>query len=401
MAQREWWQKPRLRHDEEEDNDRRVGWLELFYDLVFVVVISELSHHLATNISLTGVLGFILLFLPVWWTWISGTIYNDRFETEGVDNRVFTFLQMLPVAAMAIFAHDALGNLANGFALSYAAARFFFIFLWQRAGRHEPSARPMTNRFIIGFGVSVLLFIISTFVPAPYKFVLWGTGLTADLITPWFTLKYQAKLPKLTTTHLPERFGLFVIIVLGEGVVGVVRGAAANAQLTWRVALTALLGMALSFAVWWIYFDFIARRAAKESIWWRAAWSYLHLPLVMGIVAVGGGILNLVGEEYAGNGERWLITGGAATALLATGFLEMTLEKTTDEPTHPFLSPLMKIALACAALGGAWLLSPSQPLWLLSLLLVLLSTQMFYGLYVWFSQELNPREVSRQKLEVE
>ncbi len=385
MAKRTLWQRPRLRTDEDEGQERRVGWLELFYDLVFVVVVAQLSHYLATHLTLVGILGFILLFLPVWWTWISGTVYNDRFETDGLDNRLIIFFQMLPVAGMAVFAQHALTSAANGYAISYATVRLFFIFLWWRAGKYEPRARPMTNRFNTGFSISVVLFVISVFIPVPYKFFLWGAGLLVDLVTPVFSLQYQKTLPRLTTTHLPERFGLFIIIVLGEGIVGVVQGVAENEQLTWRLGLTALLGMALSFAMWWIYFDFIARRTAKKTIEWTAAWSYLHLPLVMGIVAVGGGILNLVQEEYVQSGERWLITAGIATFLISIGMLETTLHRTTHEPTHPLLSPLMKVMLALLSLAIALLLNPSQPIFLLLLLFVLLTTQIVYGLYVWFN----------------
>lgn len=156
MTAQRWWQKPRLRRDEEAHQERKVSWLELFYDLVFVVVIAELSHSLAGHISVSGVVGFILLFIPVWWVWIGGTFYNDRFETDDLGHRLFTFLQMLPVGALAVFAHDGLGETSTGFALSYAAARALITYLWLRGGLHDPVARPLTNRYGIGFSVSVL-----------------------------------------------------------------------------------------------------------------------------------------------------------------------------------------------------------------------------------------------------
>src|SRR5690349_13150855 len=95
----QWWQPPRLIFADDEE-ERRVSWLELFYDLVFVVVISQLSHYLAEHVSLAGALSFGLLFVPVWWVWIGGTIYNARFETPDISYRVATLAQMLPVAAM-------------------------------------------------------------------------------------------------------------------------------------------------------------------------------------------------------------------------------------------------------------------------------------------------------------
>ena len=104
-----WWQTPQLHTEGARGEERKVSWLELFYDLSFVVVVSELSHSLATHVGWDGLGSFILLFLPVWWVWISGTIYNDRFETQDLSYRLFVFVQIVIVAAMAVFAHGGTG----------------------------------------------------------------------------------------------------------------------------------------------------------------------------------------------------------------------------------------------------------------------------------------------------
>ena len=117
------WQKPRLRTDEDEDKERKVTWVELFYDLVFVVVIAELSHTLSAHITIDAVIGFILIFIPVWWIWIGGTFYSERFQTDDVSFRIITLLQMIPVLVLTVFIHDGLGETSAQFALSYAAAR--------------------------------------------------------------------------------------------------------------------------------------------------------------------------------------------------------------------------------------------------------------------------------------
>ena len=389
MTTRTWWQRPQLRTDEEEAKERKVTWLELFFDLVFVVVIAELTHTLAGDVSATGVIGFVLLFMPVWWVWIGGTYYNERFATDDLSNRIFTYLQMLPVAALAVFAHDGLGETSTGFALAYAAARILLIILWFRAGLHAKVFQPVSNRYVIGFSISALLFIVSVFVPPPERFVLWGIGLLIDLITPVTTLKIQAKLPRLSTSRLPERFGLFVIIVLGESIVGVVQGVAAQHDLTAALGLTAALAMAVAFGMWWVYFDFVARRPYKPSVWWALGWGYLHLPLVMGIAAAGAGVLNVISSESDAlpDSVRWLIAGAAAVGLITMGLLELTLRRDKHEPTHRFLSPMLKFAAGVLALAiGLW--SGVGAIELLILLFGLLLIQMVYGAYVWFTQPL-------------
>ena len=101
MEKRRLWQRPRLRTDEEQGLERKATWLELFYDLVFVVVIAELAHTLSKDINPVGIATFGFLFIPVWWVWIGVTFYDERFETGDISHRLFMFLQMIPVAAMS------------------------------------------------------------------------------------------------------------------------------------------------------------------------------------------------------------------------------------------------------------------------------------------------------------
>lgn len=390
IGRRAWWQAPELRTDEDEHRERRVGWLELFYDLVFVVVVSGLSHNLSADVSWTGVLGFSLLFIPVWWLWNAGTIYNDRFESGDLSHRLLTLLQMLPVAGLAVFAHYGLGKTAVGFALSYAAARVLIICLWLRAGWHEPRFRPVSNRYAAGFTVSVAMFILSCFVESPLRYLLWGIGLAFDLLSPLTTIERQKRFPRLSTSHIPERFGLFVLIVLGESIIGVVQGAAQNPSFSFSLGLTGTLGIVLAFGVWWLYFDFIGRRKPNLNPWIRVIWSYLHLPLVMSLVAVGAGVLNVVASESGTLSApvRWLIAGAVAVSVATMGALELTLQRTADEPTDSRLSPGLKFLSGLLALlvglFGVGLGASALLVCLLGCLLIV----MVYGALVWFRQPL-------------
>lgn len=385
MARRIWWQKPQIRTDEEQHLHRKVSWLELFFDLVFVVIVAELSHKLASDVSWVGAGQYILLFLPAWWVWIGATYYNERFETEGIENRLFTFLLILSVAGLAVFSHHGLGETSVGFALSYVFARSIVTFLWWRAGYHEPSFRPTAKRFVIGSSISIALFILSVFVPAPTRFILWGIGLFVDINTPIFTLKHQAKLPRLSSSRLPERYGLFMIIVLGEAVVSVVQGLAAKEHFYFADGITGILGMLLTFGIWWIYFDFVARRPPKPATGWVFAWGYLHMPLVMSVTATAAGINNVIASKATvlPFNVRCLICGSLAISLAAIALLETTLRRDEDEPAHPIWSPALKLAAAFVALLLA-LFGGLGAIALLSLLVILVGIQMSYGLWVWF-----------------
>jgi low temperature requirement protein LtrA len=138
---RRWWQPPKNIREREEE--RRVTFLELFYDLVYVVLIAQLSHALAQHVNPAGVAGFVFMFVTVWVAWGNGAMYHDLHGNNDIRTRIFTFLQMFTVAAMAVFAHDALGESAVGFALSFAAYQLVLTWLWWRTGVYDPHHRPL------------------------------------------------------------------------------------------------------------------------------------------------------------------------------------------------------------------------------------------------------------------
>ena len=354
------WQKPELRRDEDESRERKVSWLELFYDLVFVVIIAQLSHGLARDVSWHGLLTFVLPFVPAWWLWIGGTIYAERFETEDVIHRLFMFLQMIPVAAMAVFLHHGLDEYSGGFAVAYALGRVLLICMWVRGGFHNPEARRVTNMFAVGFSTSVILFLGSLLVPTPVRYVLWSLALLIDLVTPLTTIPHQRALPRFSSDHLPERLGLFTIIVLGETIVGVVSGLAEIHHLTLEIGVVGLLGMALAFGLWWLYFDGVSHHPPRPGLRWSLARNYLHLPLVLGITAVGAAVLQVVGHTDHGveGSVRWLLCGATAVVLVCLDLLTRVVD--TEGPGPGRLSrarltfPVATVSvLALAVLGGA------------------------------------------------
>lgn len=385
MVSRKYWQAPRIHTNDEQE--RRVSWLELFHDLIYVVVIAEVTHYLAAHLTFEGLLGYVLLFLALWWAWIGGTFYNERFETNDISYRLFTYFQMIPVAAMAIFAHDALGKTSVQFALAYAAARLLVVLMWARAGYHEPSFRAVSSRYISGFSISIALFIGSVFVPPPLRFVLWCIGLALDLTTPIFTARQQATLPRLSMSKLPERFGLFIIIMLGEAIVNVISGVAAQEQVSWRTGLDLTLGLAITFGLWWIYFDYIARRVPRAGFWWSFGWNYLHLPLAMSIAALGAGLLNLLDDRSTRTDiiSYGLVGWSLALALLAIACIELVLARGAHEPTDARVSVPLKIAAAILALVITPFGPELGPSVFLASMLPLLGAQMIYGAYVWFT----------------
>jgi low temperature requirement protein LtrA len=384
MANVSVWQRPRLRDDESELREHRTTWLELFYDLVFVVVVAQLAHELAADVAWEGVLGFVMLFIPVWWVWIGATFYNDRFDTDDVGQRVYTFLQILAVAALALSVHNGLGEASQAFATSYAAARLLIIFMWVRGGFYNPAARPLTNRYAAGFSASLALWALSVFVDPPWRFVMWGVGLLFDLLTPLATLQIQRRLPSYSMSHLPERFGLFTIIVLGESVAGTLRGAAQGEgpALVLQPIVAGALGLAMAFALWWLYFDNVMDRPVRPGLFSFAGRTYLHLPLLMGITAIGAGVADVIASESSTLEAplRWLICGAVAVSLISLGLLEVTLSVGSLSSGERRAVIVLRLACGIAALLLALVGEALSMLVLMGALVLLLMVPLFHGL---------------------
>lgn len=337
-ASRRLWQPPA--RFEDRAADRRVTFLELFFDLVFVVVISQLAHRLAEHPSWSGVGWFVFLFYAVWSSWINGTLYHDLHATNDVSVRVFTFAQMLAVALMAAFVGDVPGEGSAGFALAYAANTLLLVILWFRTGLHDPSHRPASVPYSVGYLLSAVMFVASVGVDEPTRYWLWAAGLLAELLglivafyrwTPPASQGGDAVVA--TTPSLIERLGLFVIIVLGEVIVGAVNGMAEITPLEVDEIVIGLLGVLVAIGLWWIYFDLVSHRAPISRR--TQLWLYLHLPLVVAMAAGGAGVLNTVehAAEPLPDPVRWLLVGSLAMAVLSVTLITWTLQARQAQPT--------------------------------------------------------------------
>jgi low temperature requirement protein LtrA len=324
------------------EKERHASWLEYFYDLIVAIVVFQLSTNLNRDVSITGFLGFIALFVPVWWSWMGVTFYNSRFETDDLGHRLLTLLQMAAAAFMAVNVPDGLGKNSAGFAFSYAAIRTILVIEYLRTGRHVPSTRPLVTRYTIGFSIAAGLWFVSAFVPPPFRFVFWIVGLIVDISTPTvFMLRMSVRFSP-NIFHLPERFGSFTIIVLGISILGVVDGISSH---NWTVeSITdAALGLGIAFSLWWIYFDTVdgseiraLRNERRVGVY--VSWLFIHFPLLIGFTALGVSIEHVVlsNQNLAlPIAEKWLLSISVSMCLFALGVMHITSEKTKSATNIP------------------------------------------------------------------
>lgn len=313
--------RPRLLTLDSDSAERHASWLELFFDLVFVLAVAQVAQVLAKDSDLGGFTKFLVLFVPVWWSWIGFTFYADRFESDEPAYRILTFAGMLAVAALSLTLDNAFtpeGDLP--LVITYSLVRLVTIALYVRSAYYVPLARGLSLQFVSGFGAAVVIFLLSLFVAPPVRYYIWAAAIAIELVTPFLSLRLTRLIP-YDYSHIPERFGLFTIIVLGEAVIATATGAAA---VTWTAAtvVMASIGFAMAACVWWINFEFVEDDAIKSpSLGPRFVYLYSHYVIVVSIVALGIGVEHAIketGDEHLHLPTLALLGGGIASYLAAT-----------------------------------------------------------------------------------
>lgn len=285
--------------------------MELFSDLVYVVAVAELARLLEIEVTTGRVLAYVGLFVPVWWAWAGQTFYSNRFDTDDTSHRLLSTVQIIVVAVLAASVHEAAAGRSVPFTLSYVTVRLLLIGAYVRAGWHIPEARPLCRRYAAGFSFEVALWLTSLAVPAPARFSVWAAALVVGIGTPLTSRRHHAALPP-QHEHLPERFGLFVVIVLGESIASVVIGLVK--QDPGLVALVvAGIGVLVAATLWWLYFENLEESVVRRTRVAGQVWIYSHLPLVVAIAAVGVSIEHAILQPVLRPAERWLLGGSVAT----------------------------------------------------------------------------------------
>ncbi|MDR6867070.1 low temperature requirement protein LtrA [Microbacterium resistens] len=285
----------------------RVQWMELFFDLIFVALVAQLAHGLQTHPSVESLLIFVALFASVWWSWVNLTfIVNVSTWLTRRQLSLFMLAAMLAVGAIAVAAGEATGDRAWLFAVGNAGLRLLLLGLWGLNGWRSGIATRV--RVITYNGITAMLWLVSVWLPEPWRYVLWGGAIVVEVaLLIGSTRSWAARvLPQLNAEHLAERFGLLVVIVLGESVLSGVNALSAN----WSPpsALAALLGLAVVAMLAWGFFlygttamqqgieefaehgDF---RAIRDTV------GFLAFFVVLGITAVSGAIAVAIHEPGA------------------------------------------------------------------------------------------------------
>jgi low temperature requirement protein LtrA len=367
----------------------RVSAMELFFDLVFVFAVTQLSHYLLEHHTLAGVLQTLVMFLAIWWAWIYTAWATNWLDPDRAPVRLKLTLVMLLSLVLSSAIPGTFGPHGLYFALAYVAIQVgrTAYTAWAK-GEWQAGASKNMTRATLYFVLSAPLWIAGGLDQDPMRrLVWWAAALAVEYSGPLLFYRLPGlgrSTPQewdISGAHMAERCALFIIISLGEGIL--VTGATfARLEATGPTILAFLSAFVASVAMWWIYFDIGARRASdriehddRPGLIGRAAYTYAHIPIVAGII-----VLAVADEQVlahpTGHSEPFLTASLIGGALLFIGGT-MTFKRLTGTSGRWPLSHLAGLGLF--ALFALWAFAAHPP----PLQLHLAATGLFLLIAIW------------------
>jgi low temperature requirement protein LtrA len=369
----------------------RVTYAELFFDLVFVFAITQISHTLLAHFTLPGALQVTVLFLAVWWVWVFTSWITNWLNPEKTPVRLLLFAMMLGGLVLSTSIPRSFDERGLWFAVAYAAMQVGkTIFLWLSTPASRPRTRMNAIRIAAWLSTSAIFWIAGGLAEGQSRLALWAIALVIEYISPavrfWIPRFGASSVADwmIEGGHMAERCGLFIIIALGESIVVI---GATFAELTWTsenvpAFVSALVG---SIAMWWIYFHLGAEagseqlsKSSEPGRLARLAYTYLHMPIVAGIIVTAVAD-ELVLKHPGGHSDLKTVTsaiGGPLLFLLGTVLFKYSFRGFLQ------LSHGIGIIALCVL---AWFASEMSPL-----LLSVLTTVIMIVVATWETISLRP-----------
>ncbi len=295
-----WWGPPKKFSTA--ITERKISWLELFYDLVYVIAISRVTHHLASHPDTGSIINYVYEFAIIFWGWSNGSLHHDLHGTPGIRTRFMTLWQMMAVAALCVALSSPAETVVFRTTVCFAVMQLFITYLWWSVGIYDKNHRRLGRAYTVCYLISFALLIVSFFIPQPYKAILFWLVLFFDYLPPFIT--YKRLLHRSSDFSLSpsmvERMGLLTIIVFGECILGIINGIDSYKALNAYIWTCFGLGILIVFALWWIFFALVADSECKPGFLKGQLFMLQYIPTLASLGIVGATfsvILNGVGKK--------------------------------------------------------------------------------------------------------
>ncbi|HKT83597.1 MAG TPA: low temperature requirement protein A [Solirubrobacterales bacterium] len=301
----------------------RVTPLELFFDLVFVLAITQCTALMAHHPTWSGLAQGLLVLGMLWWSWTAYSWLTSVVDPEEGAVRLIMIGAIAALLLVSLCVPEAFGDLGLAFALIYGVVRVAHIGLFMLASPEDDGLRHSVLGLAVSSFIAVVLLATASLFDGLAQGAIWALALFLDMGGPYF---FGSEGWKLVPGHFAERHGLIIIIALGESIVAI--GVGAEHALDLGIGTAAVLGVGLTAAMWWIYFDVVAIISARrleeaevgrvQNEMARDSYSYLHLIMVAGIVLTALGLKKTIGhfDEHLHTVPAFALLGGVAVYLI-------------------------------------------------------------------------------------
>ncbi len=329
-----WFDIPFI-HDEHVHGEKKPTWLELFFDLIFVASFIQLGNLLSTHLSMRGAATFIAVFVSLWYIWVLFAWLMNRFTLDDVPHRLTTFGIMFCVGAMAISAGQLMEGEAQTFALAGGVGYLLVASINGRFYLQNSESRRFTRYWSLVLVCAAALYLLAAGFSFPVQVTVWVLASMVLLLSPFSAESRRINAMFIGDQgHFTERFGLLTLIVLGESFVKVLTDLAGQSLHDPAVLLKSAVVLMITCSIWWIYFDDVAGSKRRDLPLSELTWTFAHLPMQAGIVAVAVGLKKAAHFDMAvpaPSQYRWLVCGGLATTFFAVSLIDAMTERRHSE----------------------------------------------------------------------
>jgi len=325
-----WWGPPKK--FDRDIKERRISWLELFYDLVYVIAIARITHHLSQHISISGFLEYASLFILIFWGWLNGSLYHDLHGNEGLRTRLMTLWQMMIIAALAITIDHPTGKQYFNTTIVFMIMQLFITYMWWSVGIYDRSHRQYNKPYAILYLLSFAIMGISLLLSHEWLKILVLLVIICNYSPPFIAhrLLHRSSLDLNLSSSMSERLGLFTIIVFGEVVLGVVNGISELNLKNISTWLKFAFAVAIVFALWWIFFTMASNRNAKKGFTNATLLELLYIPALISLGLIAACFSSLFDEDHSVHSLQ-KVFGYALTIFFISISLLMGLLETPDK----------------------------------------------------------------------
>jgi len=322
-----WFHRPRL-HGDTPGITRRAKPLELFFDVTAAGAMVGFSNALSQHPNLDSFAVFAMALCATWQSWTAVTFYQNRFAVDDLLHRALLLSNLVAVAVLALAAPRVLEGDTRSFSMGYAVVELVLVSLYLRIRSAIPEARKLASYYAATYAVNASVWAAAALLPKSWTSTLWLLGIGVGFSFPLNRRARELSLQRPPDPgHLAERYGFFILAVLGESFVSTLFGAVG--VLDERSVASLSVALLITFCLWWLYFDDIGDSNIRRAPGATFIWVYAHAPLVIGLSITFAGVERIVHANSLafGASTRWLVAGGLSLSLVALAMIDSVTER--------------------------------------------------------------------------